>query len=1100
MIRIVHLSDVHWRGISRHAEYVDAFERFFKLLKDELKPDLIINTGDFYHSKTACLTPEIIEKLCWAFNGLASIAPTLSILGNHDSALMNPDRQDIISSVHNAINNPNAVLLKKSGTYDLKTIFSHNMFKCQNEYSIHVYSPTDILGWSNIALSTNKINIALYHGSIVGCETDLNFRMREAERDVSFFKGHDFVLLGDIHRAQFLDYKRDKNNILKPYIGYAGSFRQQNYGEAIEKGFLVWDIHSRDDWDIKFVEIENKEPFVTAKWSGSVNATIKEIKKIRGDKINNPNTRYRIVSTKPIQQIEVRQLVTELREKYRASEVVFKSDFISKMETVETAGQKILKTDLRNDPQAILNFYKEHAGTHQDLYVLGEKQLNEVDATIRSYLNRLSLEDSEITARNVNWSIKSLEFDNIFRYGDGNKIDFEKLNGIVGIFANNRAGKSSIIAALTYALFNTTDRGPMKSAHIINKLKNQCSAKLTINVGGHDYVIERETVRSLPKNSGRGRKRIKEEQLDKTVTSLNLHRIDSDSSDIISLNSITRDDTDKEIRKLVGTSSDFLLTALANQGGINRFIEEGATARKAILSRFLDLDIFEKLYTYAKDDFSFYEDKTKKYSTTDWNSTLRVLKAEIKEFELQILDIEKQIKVKTKEKDDLKIWLIEHNKLASIVDYDKIANLKEEVTGRKEEIKQLASDNTKAEKDKNRLSTKLTKFVQKLAKYNISQLNEEINSINMLKTNINEYSNKLVSEELSLSGQEKSIRKLSIVPCKENEYPSCPFIVDSHRSKHMLPKQQLIVKELREALNTYQTKMDEYVKKRTTENLAKYQTLEKQIFELKTEFETAKSRVLEASRNLSDGRREFDVICLELNDLEVRAQNPELKKLEKNQTVYDTLVSAIEKDEIERRDLLVKLGGKTEQLNKLKFERSESKSDLAKLKLYDSIQSAFSKNGIPAMILKTQLPAINTELAKILDNVVDFKVTLETDTATSNIMDVYIEDNSSRRVIETSSGMEKMICSLALRVALLNLSSLPRPDIFIVDEGWSALDQESFAKLSSIFDMLKHYFRTVVIISHMQEAKEFAETILDISYGPLESFISYPPKNNIIYN
>ena len=48
----------------------------------------------------------------------------------------------------------------------------------------------------------------------------------------------------------------------------------------------------------------------------------------------------------------------------------------------------------------------------------------------------------------------------------------EELEGIVGIFGPNKIGKSSIIAALMYALFNTTDRGPLKGAHIINKNKS----------------------------------------------------------------------------------------------------------------------------------------------------------------------------------------------------------------------------------------------------------------------------------------------------------------------------------------------------------------------------------------------------------------------------------------------------------------------------------------------------------------------------------------------------------------------------------------------------------------------------------------------------
>ena len=44
MIKIAHISDIHWRGMQRHSEYTEAFEDFFKKL-EELCPDLIVVGG-----------------------------------------------------------------------------------------------------------------------------------------------------------------------------------------------------------------------------------------------------------------------------------------------------------------------------------------------------------------------------------------------------------------------------------------------------------------------------------------------------------------------------------------------------------------------------------------------------------------------------------------------------------------------------------------------------------------------------------------------------------------------------------------------------------------------------------------------------------------------------------------------------------------------------------------------------------------------------------------------------------------------------------------------------------------------------------------------
>ena len=68
------------------------------------------------------------------------------------------------------------------------------------------------------------------------------------------------------------------------------------------------------------------------------------------------------------------------------------------------------------------------------------------------------------------------------------------------------------------------------------------------------------------------------------------------------LNGTTRNETDKNIKKVLGTLEDFLLTSMSSQMGSLSFINEGSTKRKEILAKFLDLDIFEKKFKLAKDD------------------------------------------------------------------------------------------------------------------------------------------------------------------------------------------------------------------------------------------------------------------------------------------------------------------------------------------------------------------------------------------------------------------------------------------------------------------------------------------------------------------
>jgi len=1075
-MKICHLSDIHWRGIARHEEYTDSFERLFDMLKRRIQPDLIINTGDTFHTKTQGITPEIIDKLSWMFRELADIAPTISILGNHDGNLTNSGRQDIISPIHEAINHRNSYLLKKSGTLPLGDIKLAGGVFGGDDVMLHVYSPFDLEGWKTISPVKGKINIALFHGSIQGCSTDANFKLPETQRDVTFFRGMDFALLGDIHRNQFLAYKMDKFGKEKPWIGYPGSLIQQNFGEQETKGFLVWDIRSQKDWDVSFVELENRAPFITVPWAGSVASTLKTLSKERG--LVHPGARFRITSANPIQQVESRQLFHELKEHRKASEVLFKYDLVSKMETIESDGKKVLKTNLRTDPSALTALYREYVRSNKETYSLVDNQLAQSEATIQRYLDQLNSDESDQVARNITWSLRGMKFDNVFRYGEGNSINFENLDGIVGVFGPNKTGKSSIVGAMMYGLFNTTDRGTMKAAHIINKNKNHCNAKVSLSIGGNDYLVVRETVRNTPK------KNPKKEDADKTITALNLYRIGADGV-LNEMNAISRDDTDKEIRKLIGSPQDFLLTALSNQGGISRFIEEGASQRKAILSRFLDLDIFEKLHSYAKEDFALLNDKTKKYSNFDWTAALRRGATEAADIEAKAEELHKKIVENVTRRDELKLWIMQHDKESDDVTTKNLLAVRRALEGLEKKLAKLLLDEEAA---KDRLQVNLAKqeklFSQK-REVNVDELKGKLAKMEEARASLSTLRESFARENALFEHQKKSVKKLETVPCGDM-FPTCKFIKDSHEDKRRIAQQQQTVEQLSSSMEALDGTLSSYLNDRIAERLEAFQSLERASTQNTSAISSCKNTIEILRRDIVDARREIAEKEASQADITKKLATQERREVEKNKLLLDVLVSDTETLERQHRDFLVKLGGKTEQLKLLSKERSECRADLEKLKVFESIQMAFSKNGIPAMILKSQLPAINFELAKILDTIVDFKVTLETDT-TSNVMDVYIEDQHSRRIIELASGMEKMMCSIALRVALINVSNLARSDLLIIDEGFGALDEESTIKCMELLSVLKSYFKTILVITHINQIKEVADRLIEIQNDGLES-------------
>lgn len=1068
MPKFAFISDIHWRGITRHEEYTQAFNKLFNQLKTEVKPDYILCGGDIFHTKTQGITPEVIEKITWMFNELALIAPVYSILGNHDGNLTNDNRQDTISPIVAAINNPRIVLFKKSGNYILPNT---NINLC-------VLSCFDEAGWSTVETDEDLINIAMFHGSVRGCETDSDWVMTHGEAEISMFERFDFAFLGDIHKEQFLGY-RSHNGVtrdMKPWIGYPGSLIQQNYGEGNVKGYHVWEIRSADDWDVTFHQIPNDFQFVTVNWQGSVADTIKEALRVNGNTLQ--HKRIRVASDQTVFHLQMKELYDELKNKYKASEIVFKASKDTVSETGSDQDNHQKTTSLRNTPEVLCELYDSFV--QKDYKIpLSSTQKEEAKTHIQKSLNKVRQSEDDV-ARDVVWSIKDMEWTNLYRYGENNRIDFSNLSGITGIFGPNKVGKSSIVGSLMFGLFNTTDRGPVKSAYVINKNKTKGFARITLNVSGTDYVVER----SVAKASKRGGKYDEE----KAATKLCLSRLESDGTEIelVSENSESRTDTDKIVRKLIGTSQDFLLTAFSNQGGMNRFIDEGATQRKAILNRFLDLDVFEKLHKMANEELQAFNTLGNKFRNVNWTQVKSECESFIESCNADIQATQTEIEDKKASHDKLRGWLQQNGA-------DKQANLRRKVaeaSSKSERIqskigmRQVELDGHKA--TCSNLQDRIQEIKDRMSKIKLVELEEKALKLNKLSKDYYDLKIEVSAEQQKLAAQVKSIKKLDVVPCGDS-YPTCHYIKDSHADKASHETQKKIVEDILAIYEAMKKDFESLQQEKIEEQIKAYQRWEKELGTSQQQLSFSETlmkgcvdTIASLQQELETSKAEHESLVEELSKQEDLGASIEEERM---------LATSIRETETKLQQLYVKLGGYTNKLEQLAKESEEAAKIIEEQKVHDSIVQAFSKNGIPAYVLKNKLPEINAELNNILAGIVSFRIFLETEVG-SNSLDVFIEDKDSRRVIELASGMEKMIASLAIRVALISLSSLPKPDIFIIDESFGALDSANCAKVIELLQTIKDRFKSILIISHVEEIKEAATNIVTIYDNGVESNVS----------
>ena len=145
-------------------------------------------------------------------------------------------------------------------------------------------------------------------------------------------------------------------------------------------------------------------------------------------------------------------------------------------------------------------------------------------------------------------------------------------------------------------------------------------------------------------------------------------------------------------------------------------------------------------------------------------------------------------------------------------------------------------------------------------------------------------------------------------------------------------------------------------------------------------------------------------------------------------------------------------------------------------------------NGVSLDIIKKELPIINDEVAKILANVVNFEVFLENDEKRLNVLIKH--PSFEPRPLEMGSGAEKAISAMAIRLAFMNVSSLPIGDVFILDEPGTALDEENMEGFIRILDLVKSHFKNVILISHLDSLKDSVDLQIVIEKKDKFAFVN----------
>jgi len=688
--------------------------------------------------------------------------------------------------------------------------------------------------------------------------------------------------------------------------------------------------------------------------------------------------------------------------------------------------------------------------------------------------------------RNVNWSLKNMEFDNLFNYGEGNSVNFEKLNGVVGIFGKNYSGKSSIIDSMLYTVYNSISKNNRKNLNIINQNKSSGCGRVEIDVAGKTYIIERKSEKYTKKLHG--------EETTEAKTDVEFTMIDPATDEEVSLNSLDRNGTDKAIRKIFGSLDDFLLTSMSSQMGAMTFINEGSTKRKEILAKFLDLDQFEKKFKLAKGDSIETRALLRKLEDNTFDE-------DIEELQQQLATNEEQ---KTKQENSCKKFKDKLNKITERVDeiQDLFASAPVEIINIKKENKRLVKATAEledcelriagAQKKKEMLLEKLTKINDFLGEFDSEALDAQIAEVLDIKEQVRDLETKLKIENRNKETYEKRVKLLGEVPCGP-EFSDCKFIKDAYKSKSKLTDVRITIHNLETELRQHNEKLDEM-----------------NVDSLRSQKEKHE-KLLEKQRNLSSESTNLDLLVEKTNN-QINTLTNEIKEINERIQTYEDNKEAIENREeliqeqsdladqkvlVENElsiceakimDFIKQHGGIEQQIANLQDKKQELEDLRTEYSAYDLFMRCTHSNGISYDVVKRMLPLINEEVSTVLSNVTDFEIFFE---AEKNKLDIFIKHPKyEARPLEMASGAEKTLAAIAIRIALTNVSTLPKSDIMIMDEPGTALDAENLEGFMRVMEMIKGYYKTVLLITHLDSLKDIADMTIDIERQDGYAYVS----------
>ena len=666
--------------------------------------------------------------------------------------------------------------------------------------------------------------------------------------------------------------------------------------------------------------------------------------------------------------------------------------------------------------------------------------------------------------------ITSVKLGNFLSHKD-TELTFD--NGVTVFIGDNGAGKSSVIDAMTFALFGKTTRG--NNEETIRDGENQAVTQIHFEVNGKTYNA-----------------------IKKTQGKTSSHQLlDGNSSPI----TITADKTEEEIKKIIGMDYETLgIASIVPQGELSQIIQK---ANGRTLRDLIDKVIGTGKYSAAGDGLSvgitaFRGDLREKYDNTD---------EDVDKIQREINDADQIISKSKPEKEKLeeivesfkeKIKKLQEKKEELSVNHEKILHLRDKENDVwktvKREISSLVTDNQKHSEIIQRCEESFGLIKEK------PKTEDVLNSKNHKKKNVEQ---KIAGLDQKLHTYEDHRDIAGKIQFSDGECPIChtkDVTVDpEYQMEHINQELKKIESEktnLRNESSNTQNQIDEIVSK---------------IKEIEYAENTIKNNPIKNNEQLGDWKNNLKLNQNKNNELEKIIESSDLslklvefvpdlgqtfldiEKLQKEikdfkHEEYDSVEQELQDVNSENQEILMEIGTMTEKINSAEASIKKNIPILEEMKLASKYIENLEKikSSIFSKTSETVTGARNFAVETISRNASQYLEELKTEIKHLELFQegssikIQCHTTNGQRPVTNLSGGEQVCVALAVRLGMSDLMIKSPLKIMVLDEPTAYLDKTHRAYFVDVIQELtrlmnkKQNFQ-FIIITHDDEIWESAQ-------------------------